>query len=192
MRNEDKIILDLCGGTGAWSKPYKDAGYDVRLITLPEYDVRLYQPPPNVYGILAAPPCNDFARQCIARDLRRGMEVVIACLKIIWECQYTENPLKFWVLENPKGMLLRFLGLPAMTIQPLDYGDPIMKATCLWGKFKKPIPTPFPMTFELAAIQRRRHIHIFPLAKQYPGIDVAGRRAITPPCFALAFYTANK
>ena len=27
--NEDKIILDLCGGTGSWSKPYKEAGYDV-------------------------------------------------------------------------------------------------------------------------------------------------------------------
>jgi hypothetical protein len=40
-----KIILDLCGGTGAWSKPYKDAGYDVRVITLPEYDVRTYTPP---------------------------------------------------------------------------------------------------------------------------------------------------
>jgi len=24
-----KIILDLCGDTGAWSKPYADAGYDV-------------------------------------------------------------------------------------------------------------------------------------------------------------------
>lgn len=30
-----KIILDLCGGTGSWSKPYRDAGYDVRVITLP-------------------------------------------------------------------------------------------------------------------------------------------------------------
>jgi len=35
-----KIILDLCGGTGAWSAPYKEAGYDVRVITLPEYDLR--------------------------------------------------------------------------------------------------------------------------------------------------------
>ena len=35
----DKIILDLCGGTGAWSKPYKDAGYDVKLITLPKYNL---------------------------------------------------------------------------------------------------------------------------------------------------------
>lgn len=30
MDNNDKIILDLCGGTGSWSKPYKEAGYDVR------------------------------------------------------------------------------------------------------------------------------------------------------------------
>ena len=37
--NSKKIILDLCGGTGAWSKPYADAGYDVRVITLPEWDV---------------------------------------------------------------------------------------------------------------------------------------------------------
>ncbi len=57
----NKIILDLCGGTGSWSKPYLDAGYDVRLITLPDYDVRTYKPPKNVYGILAAPPCTMFS-----------------------------------------------------------------------------------------------------------------------------------
>ena len=34
-----KIILDLCGGTGSWSAPYKQAGYDVRLVTLPDNDV---------------------------------------------------------------------------------------------------------------------------------------------------------
>lgn len=59
--NKDKIILDLCGGTGAWSKPYKDAGYDVRVITLPQNDVATYHPPKNVYGILAAPPCTMFS-----------------------------------------------------------------------------------------------------------------------------------
>ena len=40
-----KIVLDLCGGTGSWSKPYKEAGYDIRLITLPKQDVRDYIPP---------------------------------------------------------------------------------------------------------------------------------------------------
>ena len=34
-----KIILDLCGGTGSWSKPYRAAGYDVRVITLPRYNL---------------------------------------------------------------------------------------------------------------------------------------------------------
>lgn len=40
----NKIILDLCGGTGSWSRPWKENGYDVRNITLPEYDVRTYPP----------------------------------------------------------------------------------------------------------------------------------------------------
>lgn len=31
-----KIILDLCGGTGSWSRPWELNGYDVRVITLPE------------------------------------------------------------------------------------------------------------------------------------------------------------
>lgn len=90
MKNSNKIILDLCGSTGAWSKPYLEAGYDVRLITLPNYDVRYYKPPEIVYGILAAPPCTMFsfarARRIKLkepRDLEKGMELVIGCLKII-------------------------------------------------------------------------------------------------------------
>jgi len=75
-----KIILDLCGGTGSWSKPYKDAGYDVRNITLPDYDVRNYKPPKNVYGILSAPPCPMFSfvrtKAKLPRDLRGAMEVI--------------------------------------------------------------------------------------------------------------------
>lgn len=63
--NSDKIILDLCGGTGSWSKPYAEAGYDVRVITLPEHDVRTYIPPRGVYGILAAPPLyGSFGQRC--------------------------------------------------------------------------------------------------------------------------------
>ena len=59
--NKNKIILDLCGGTGGWSKPYSENGYDVRIVTLPENDVRDYVAPKNVYGILAAPPCTMFS-----------------------------------------------------------------------------------------------------------------------------------
>lgn len=109
-----RIILDLCGGTGSWSKPYQEAGYDVRIITLPDYDVRTYIPPDNVYGILAAPPCTEFSLlNCKAeprkRDEAAGMEIVNACLQIINQC----NP-HFWALENPRGHLRKYLGMPKL------------------------------------------------------------------------------
>jgi hypothetical protein len=149
IKNSDKIILDLCGGTGAWSRPYKEAGYDVRVITLPDYDVRTYEPPENVYGILAAPPCTEFSfaksRSKKPRNLAAGMEIVLACLSIIWRCQYElptplakRTKLTFWALENPYGLLIRMLGKPALTFQPFYFGDLYQKKTCLWGFFNTP------------------------------------------------------
>lgn len=147
--NHSKIILDLCGGTGSWSKYYKENGYDVRIITLPDYDVCQYEPPKNVYGILAAPPCTMFS---IARndktakkprDLKSGMEIVNACLRIIHTCLYENyrvgQGLRFWALENPySGYLKRFLGKPALVFDPFEYGDPYTKKTAIWGEFKEP------------------------------------------------------
>ena len=204
MTNSSKIILDLCGGTGAWSEPYRKAGYDVRLITLPEYDVRIYNPPDNVYGILAAPPCTmfSFARTNakIPRNLEKGMEVVIACLKIIWQCQYRYKnehqklpPLKFWALENPFSMLNWFLGHPVLIFHPYEYGDGYSKKTALWGYFNPPKKLEL-WTKKFDALQMQE-------LKEKRSIgdliwkDVANRqvlRSITPPRFALAFYEANK
>ena len=149
-----KIILDLCGGTGSWSLPYKEAGYDVRNITWPKYDVRLYEPPKNVYGILSAPPCTmfSFARTNAkkSRNLHEGMALVLACLRIIWTCQYRiekdtqKNPsLKFWALENPYfGMLRWFLGKPAFVFDPYEFGHYYQKKTAIWGMFNEPKKTP--------------------------------------------------
>jgi len=157
------IVLDLCGGTGSWSKPFKDNGYDVRVLTLPDFDVTKWKEDSKfvellhsnkVYGILAAPPCTMFsiarndatARE--KRDLRKGMKTVIACQEIIWECLYSpyrnsENSLKFWALENPNGYLKKFLGKPALEFDPFEFGDPYTKRTQIWGMFnelkKKPV-----------------------------------------------------
>ena len=131
--NRAKIILDLCGGTGSWSRPWELAGYDVRNITLPDYDVLDYTPPINVYGIFAAPPCTEFSvLNCKAEARKRneaaGMEIVNACLQIIGKC----NPV-WWALENPRGYLRKYLGQPKLTFQPWEYGDPWTKATDIWG-----------------------------------------------------------
>lgn len=66
----EKTILDLCGGTGSWSRPYAAAGYNVIKITLPENDVRWFRVPDyQVYGVLAAPPVTIF--QCLGRNTGR-------------------------------------------------------------------------------------------------------------------------
>ncbi len=144
MKTSNKIILDLCGGTGAWSKPYKNAGYDVKVITLPEQDVRLYKPPKNVYGVLCAPPCTHLAgsgarwwKEKGKKALLESLSVVDACLRII----LFSKP-KFWCLENPVGRLVNYLGKPVMYFNPCDYGDPYTKKTCLWGSFNIPEKTP--------------------------------------------------
>jgi len=49
-KNEDKIILHLCADIGSDSKPYKDAGYDVRMIGK-DIGVENYKPPP-MYMVL--------------------------------------------------------------------------------------------------------------------------------------------
>lgn len=198
--NNKKIILDLCGGTGSWSKPYKDAGYDVRVITWPEYDVRTYEPPENVYGILAAPPCTMFsiARTTAAkpRDFDEGMETVEACLQIIWKCR-KKNKLAFWALENPRGLLRQFLGIPALSYQPNEYGEMYTKHTDIWGYFKIPAKLKNPPVIPNRIMaQLAKNNRILPqLPEGYKGKgerSQAARRAMTSPKFAMAFFNANK
>ena len=208
----NKVILDLCGGTGSWSKPYKDNGYDVRVITLPDYDVTTFEPPKDVYGILAAPPCTMFS---IARndktakekrDLKKGMETIKACLEIIWKCRYeptkkSENKLKFWSLENPNGYLNDFLGKPAYEFHPYYFGDPYTKKTCLWGNFNNPRENKVePLDRDKKTFVKRVE-HFYDLKKHQIPKDYKKKtglstrtivRSITPEKFAQAFYEANQ
>lgn len=196
----ERIILDLCGGTGEWSKPYADAGYDVRNITLPDYDVQTYIPPENVYGILAAPPCPMFsfcrtnAKQ--PRDLKNAFNVVLACLKVIWDCQYKlakdtqkHPPIRFWALENPiRGMLSWFLGKPCYVFNPYDFGDDYKKHTALWGWFKEPKKQPIKCSKPKFDHLTTKEI----CGEYYEKYNRQIRRSITPPGFAKAFFEANK
>ena len=166
------IVLDLCGGSGAWSEPYRAAGYDVRLVTLPENDVRTYVPPDGVHGILAAPPCTEFsiAKNGKVRDFVKGMEIVNACLRIVLMTRPA-----WWAVENPgSGLLGRFLGIPRFGFQPYEFGDPWSKRTALWGAFALPARGPF-VRARGSAMQRA----------------TVAARSVTPPGFAKAFFAAN-
>ena len=237
---KDKIILDLCGGTGSWSKPYKDAGYDVRVVTLPDHDIRewvhdkyVFQTlQEGVYGILAAPPCTmfSFARTNAKtpRNLEEGMECVRACLNLIWSIKEIRQetgkktlPLKFWALENPyHGFLPQFLGKPAFTFDPWEFGDGYQKRTALWGNFNEPKKNPKPMTDEMKKLAKtnsylhtmknstnrgkppsiwaKKDLEKFDMLKskdihpeKFGELDGQARRSITPAGFAEAFFKAN-
>lgn len=188
-----KIILDLCGGTGEWGRPYKEAGYDVRVITLPDHDVRLYTPPDNVYGILAAPPCTEFSpakhfhgKGKYSHNFLSGLEIVSACMRII----LTAQP-QWWALENPaKGYLCRWLKEPSMIFDPWWYGDRYQKTTALWGQFNTPQQTVFekPEGIIKFSMLKSRDIH----PEYYGKLTRQERRAITPAGFAKAFFKANQ
>ncbi len=183
--NISKIILDLCGGTGAWSEYYQKAGYDVRLITLPDMDIRDYvdEIPENVYGILFAQPCTHFsgsgARWWKEKDTDGrtlgDTKVMTAGLMIIAKC----HPV-FWCIENPVGRINEWLGKPVMYFHPYEYGDPYTKKTALWGIFNPPVKHPVEPT-EVGKIWRMP-----------PSPDRAMLRSVTPPGFAQAFFEANR
>ena len=205
--NAKKIILDLCGGSGSWSKAYEEA-YDVRVLTLPDNDVRTYVPPANVHGILAAPPCNEFSfvkSEKLTRDIAGALEVYHGCMRIIDACK-KQGGLAWWALENPIGHLVTYAGRPQFTFQPWEFGDPWTKRTGIWGEFTAPerkftswadVPK-LPLYVRpgrgkpnMVWLHKSAQATI-PAFRQFaPAINDAAFRAITPQGFARAFFDVN-
>ena len=171
----DRVILDLCGGSGAWSAPYRAAGYDVRLVDLPD-DVRTWKAPAAAHGVLCAPPCTVFS---YARnryppteaEFNDGLSIVNACKAIAIKTRP-----KWWALENPLNKLRRWLGPPQWIFERWEYGDPGRKLTALWGDFEPPMFTPKP--FEWGDRWKQKE-------------NAVPADAVTPPGFAQAFFEAN-
>lgn len=184
-RFTDRIILDLCGGTGAWSAPYREAGYDVRLVTLPEQDVRDYQPPRFVRGVLAAPPCTEFAVSGARWWAGKSPKLLEEALAVVYACQriINDSGCAWWALENPVGRLRKWAGPPAWTFQPWEYGDNQFKRTLIWGTARRPMPS---VTVEPPRTKDNQRVW-----RAAPSPERAAFRSITPPGFARAFFEAN-
>jgi hypothetical protein len=174
------LILDLCGGTGAWSAPYREAGYCVKLVdTLTGHDARLLQRERGVWGILAAPVCTVFS---YARnryppseaELLHALSLVDACVRIAFAHR---DGLHWWALENPINHLRRYLGPPRLWFKQWEYGDAGHKPTGIWGDFNPPAKCPKP----------RRKASTF----QTKFENARPEDAVTPAGFARAFFEAN-
>jgi hypothetical protein len=200
----DRTILHLCADIGSDSEPYRKAGYNIICVGS-DIGVENYNPPDNVYGIIANPPCTMFsiARTCAKtpRDLKQGMNTVYHCLRIIWECQY-KTPLnqrtgilKFWCIENPAtGMLKYFLGKPVYEYSPHEFGADFTKRTALWGWFNSPVK-PF---MKYPILPKGNSVKDQMSIVKYKGTFEERRkqqmhdRSTCYPGFAQAFFEANQ
>jgi site-specific DNA-cytosine methylase len=155
-----RTILDLCSGTGNWSEPYVEDEYEVIRVELKDgQDARLWPSTSSttnrlpsdfndirpwvgkIHGILAAPECTVFSAAGSRwprsdEDITDGLSLLDACLRLVHVLQP-----KWWVLENPKGKITRWLGNPIHTFDPFYFGDPYSKKTLLWGDFNMPKPS---------------------------------------------------
>ena len=183
-------ILSLCNGSGAWEKPYRDAGYNIigvdpangtgTVLRYAQSLVRLDHRP-TVHGVLMAPPCTEFAGSGARWWADKDPQLLSDAIRLVYTCLAIKDMVQpvWWALENPVGRLPRFIGKWDYTWNPCDFGDPWTKRTCMWGLHRKPVMNPVEPT------EGSKHWRLPPSA------DRAALRSETPPGFAQAFFEAN-
>jgi site-specific DNA-cytosine methylase len=186
-----KTILSLFDYSGNWPKYYRENGYEVIQVDI-KHEISILdivrEDLPDIYGILAAPPCTHFsgsgAQYWKAKDADGRTDEALALVDKTLEIISWYPELKFWALENPVGRLSKLrpqLGSP-WYFNPCDFGDPYTKKTGLWGNFNKDLvktpvkPDPNSWIMKLGGKSER--------TKEL--------RSMTPLGFAKAFYEANK
>mgnify|MGYP003605835142 CR=1 FL=1 len=200
--NGDKIVLSLFDLTGAWSDPWVEAGYQVYRFDIQDDaimgDVNNFSTEffndwfgsfegNDVYAILAACPCTDFAssgaRHFAAKDADGR---TIASVKLVHQALAAIEYFKpaVWAIENPVGRIENLTGLPPwrLAFNPNHLGDPYTKKTLIWGRFNADLP--------IAPIEPTEGSKMHRL---YGGksLKTKNARSETPAGFSYGFFLAN-
>lgn len=194
----ERLIISLYDYTGNWAKEYINNGYPVILwdkkiegdILSDKFIKEVMCYDDYIYGILAAPPCDDFAGSGARwweekdKDIER-IELAKALVEWVLIIKQLCTNLKFWVLENPVGRLERLIPeikqYRKMLFHPHYYGDPYTKKTILYGEFNSNLP------YDNVLPIYDNYIHNLP-----PTPDRKEKRSATPMGFAKAFYKSNR
>jgi hypothetical protein len=216
MNNQDKIILSLFDYSGNWCRPYRENGYtviqhdqklgwDIFEDTIPAASADSIDGL-RIHGLLAAPPCTDFARSgghlwtkkdeqpapYESKDVEFDNRLdyyqfmVYSVLAIVEWLQP-----KWWVIENPIGRIYKVVPELAkyrlLTFDPWEFGDPYSKKTVLYGEFN-----PWLTRNPVKPIKPTKGSHSIDTYYQIKGHkNRAVLRSTTPMGFAWAFYHAN-
>lgn len=200
--NSNRVVLSLFDLTGKWSEPWEQAGYEVYRFDIqddPEVgDVNNFSTDffgdwfgdfegKDIYAIIAACPCTDFAssgsRHFAAKDADgrtvASVNLVHQTLRVI---EYFRPAL--WAVENPVGRIEKLGGLPPwrLSFDPNHIGDPYTKKTLIWGRFNADLP--------IAPVEPTEGSKMH---TKYGGKSIATKnaRSVTPEGFAYGFFMAN-
>lgn len=201
-QNSQRVVLSLFDKSGQWSQPWEDAGYQVYRFDIqndPDMgDVNNFSTEffsdwfgdfdgMDVYAILAACPCTDFAssgaRHFAAKDADGR---TIASVKLVQQTLATIEYFKpaVWAIENPVGRIEKLGGLPnwRLSFDPNHIGEPYTKKTLLWGRFNADLP--------IAPVEPTEGSKMH---SKYGGKSLATKnaRSVTPEGFAYAFFQSN-
>lgn len=213
------VIISLFDYSGNWAKPWAEAGYKCLLVDIKHgcdlfrfYSILNYAIVegfmPNIYGVLAAPPCTDFSASgawtwkkkdtiqpadyeydsFVGLEFENTTEYSEFLVTVAYEIVTRLKEycgLNFWAFENPVGRFdkrCEFLRpFKKGYFQPCDYGHTYTKKTGLWGEFNYPAPTEI-----VKPVQGSKML-------KYGGKTekTKAARSITPAGFAKAFFYAN-
>ena len=200
--NAGKIVLSLFDHTGNWSRPWAEAGYEVLCFDIqdnPEtgdvnaFDVGFFADffgdfqGLEVYAILAACPCTEFARSgsrhFATKDADGRTEAAVELVRQTLRTVEYYRP-AVWAIENPVGRIEQLSGLPRwrLSFDPHHLGDPYTKKTLIWGRFNADLP--------VAPVEP---VDGSKMHTQFGGKSQATKnaRSETPEGFSYGFFLAN-
>ena len=188
--------VDLFSGLGGFSQAFVDRGHDVtRIDNDAEFGSVHRTYISDVWHltaedlldadiVLVSPPCNCFTPMTIGHYWRGGkpnekaqemIDIVKHTLKIIDEAKP-----RYWVLENPAGMLKHVIGPPQKLTWWAAWGHDYLKPTHLWGIFPRIDWPPRPKKGSYEAAKRGAKKGV-----QNPKYTAA-ERALVPYNFSMA------
>lgn len=142
------VCVDLFSGLGGWSQAFTDNGWKVLTIDndpsfnphickdIMDLDASILPVRPTV--ILASPPCQKFSPNTIKLNWKKrvvkdwGVVTAIGLVGKVLHIVGTTQP-RYWIMENPRGMLRNVMGKPKVTTFFRSWGAPNLKPTDLWG-----------------------------------------------------------
>src|SRR3990167_103650 len=150
-------VVDLFSGLGGFSHGFLESGWSVerydsdeRFRSIPRTNIK------DVFSIerldadviVASPPCEAFSVAAFGHHWEPGyvpatkhadmsIRLVRHTLDIIKESEPV-----FWVMENPRGMLRKIIGMPQRETWWCRWGDDRAKPTDLWGVFPPSLDFP--------------------------------------------------